>query len=215
MQAMDVAPRAAGRAAFVAAGVHVVAAVAMLLWLQPGLPVAGSTVPQGMAYLAEHTVAWWVGWLIWQAADLALLAYYVGLAGRWWRGAPIRCGVALLGAAAGVGADVGAQAIYMGVAPRLDAQGFAVAEAVVGVLTGYVANGLYTVAGMLLVWAGARDLPRHLLLLSLPVWGAGVGLSAASLAGSATGQFWSVALLMPAFIVWSGLMGRWLTTRAS
>ena len=212
---LDGSPRAAGRAAFVAAGVHVLAVVVMLLWLQPGLPVAGSTLPQRMAYVAEHTAAWWAGWLVWQAADLALLAFYVGLAGCWWRLAPIRCGVALLSAAAGVADDAGAQAIYMGLAPRLDPQGFAVAEAVTGVLTGYVANGLYTVAGMLLVWAGAPALPRHLLLLSVPVWAAGVGLSAASLAGSTTGQFWSVALLMPAFIVWSGLMGQWLTTRAS
>ncbi len=102
-----------------------------------------------------------------------------------------------------------------GVAPRLGPEAFVMAEATAGILTGYVANGLYTVAGMLLVWAGAGELPRYLLLLSLPVWGAGLWLSAASLADSPSGQFWSVAVLMPALIVWTVLMGRWLGASVS
>jgi hypothetical protein len=212
---IEVGSRAAARAAYVAAGVHVVAAGAMLLALQPGLPVAGSALATRMAYMSAHTAAWWLGWLVWHAADLALLAFYVALAARWGRRAPLRCGLALLLAGAGVADDLGAQAVYMGVAPRLGPEAFAVAEQVAGVLTGYVANGLYTLAGLLLVWAGARELPRYLVATSLPVWAAGLALSAASLAGSGDGQFWSVAMLMPAFIGWTLLMGRWLSSRAS
>jgi hypothetical protein len=194
---------------------HVVAAGTMVVALQPGLPVAGSALAARMAYVSERTAAWWLGWLAWHAADLALLAFYVALAGRWgWR-APIRCGLALLLAGAGVANDLGAQAVYMGVAPRLGPEAFVVAEAVAGVLTGYVANGLYTVAGILLVWAGSRELPGYLVALSLPMWAAGLGLCAASLAGSPDGQFWSVAVLMPAFIGWTLLLGRWLGARAS
>jgi hypothetical protein len=198
---LEVSPQVAARAAFVAAGVHVVAAVAMLALLQPGLPVAGSALADRMAYVSQHTAAWWLGWLTWHAADLTLLAFYLALAGRWGLQAPVRCVLALLLAGAGVAADIGAQAVYMGVAPRLGPEAFVVAEAVAGVLTGYVANGLYTVAGMLLVWAGAAELPASLVLASLADWPGG--------------QFWSVAVLMPAFVVWTLLMGRWLSARAS
>jgi hypothetical protein len=211
----EVSPRIAARLAFAAAGVHVLAAAAMLVLLQPGLPVAGSALADRMAYVSQRTAAWWLGWLTWHAADLALLAFFVALAGRWGRRAPVRCGLALLLAGAGVPADISAQAIYMGVAPRLGPEPFGVAEAVAGLLTGYVANGLYTVAGMLLVWAGAAELPACLVALSLPVWAAGLGLCAASLAASPGGQFWSVAVLMPSFVLWTLLMGRWLSARAS
>ncbi|HLH22267.1 MAG TPA: hypothetical protein VK066_07075 [Chloroflexota bacterium] len=205
----------AARAAFAAAGVHVLAAGAMLVALEPGLPVAGSALAARMAHVSERTAVWWLGWLVWHAADFALLAFYVALAARWGRWAPIRCRLALLLAGAGLADDLGAQVVYMAVAPRLGPEAFVVAEAVAGVLTGYVANGLYTVAGLLLVWAGARELPCYLVALSLPVWAAGFGLSAASLVGSPDGQFWSVAVLMPAFIGWTLLMGRWLSARAS
>src|SRR5439155_874663 len=83
--------------------------------------------------------------------------------------------------------------LYMGVAPRLTPDSFAMVERALSVLTGYLGNGLYTLAGALLVWAGARELPRRLILLSLPVWCAGIGLSAASLLGSAAGQIVAVA----------------------
>ena len=212
---IEVSPRIAARMAFAAAGVHALAAAAMLVALQPGLPVAGSALADRMAYVSQQTVAWWLGWLTWHAADLALLAFYVALAGRWGRHAPVRCGLALLLGGAGLADDIGAQAIYMTVASRLGPEAFVVAEVVAGLLTGYVANGLYTLAGILLVWAGAAELPAYLVVLSLPVWVAGLGRCAASLAASPGGQFWSVAVLMPAFILWMLLMGRWLSARAS
>ncbi|HEY7061807.1 MAG TPA: hypothetical protein VII06_10020 [Chloroflexota bacterium] len=207
----ELAPRVAARAAYVAAAVHVVAAAAMLVLLQPGLPVAGSALAARMAYVGGQTGVWWLGWLAWHAADVALLAFYVALAGQWGRRAPLRCALALLLTAAGVADDLAAQAVYMGVAPRLEPEAFQVAELAAGLLTGYVANGLYTLAGLLLVWAGAAELPGYLVALSLPVWAAGLALSAATLMDSPGGQFWSVAVLMPTVVVWTALMGRWLS----
>src|SRR3954454_3552382 len=143
---MGVGPRSAALTAYVAAGVHVVAAAAMLLALQPGLPVAGSVLATRLAYVSAHMTAWCLGWLVWHAADFTLLPLYLALAAHWKRWAPLRCGLVLLLAAAGLAVDLGAQAVYMGVAPRLGPEPFAVAEQVAGVLTGYVANGLYTLA---------------------------------------------------------------------
>lgn len=211
----DVSARTASRSAYAAAALNLAAALAMLVVLRPGLPVNGSVLAARLAYVTEHTAVWRAGWLFWHGADLGLLAFYLGLAGQWRRLARIRCDLALLCAAAGLAADISAQALYMGLGPRLAPGAFGSMEMVSGLLTGYVANGLYTVAGILLVWAGAGELPRPLLVLSLPVWLAGFGLSASSLIGSATGQFWSTAALMPLFVIWTGLMGRWLGRRAS
>jgi hypothetical protein len=207
-------PAAAG-AAYLAAALNLAAALALVGVLAPGLPAPESTPALRLAYIAEHLGAWWAGWLLWHAAALALLAFYVGLACRWRSRAPIRCGLALLCGAAGLAVDLAAQAAYMGVVAHLTPLAFETAEPLLDVLTGYLGNGLYTLTGLLLTWAGAGELPRHLLLLSLPVWIGGLGLSAASLLHSASGQFWSTAVLMPGLVLWASMMGRWLSRRAS
>src|SRR5262249_32660495 len=145
----------------------------------------------------------------------ALLGFYVALAVCWWRGAPVRCVLALLCATAGLAADLSGQGLSMGVSPRIRQEAFATAEEVTGVLTGYVANSLYTLGGVLLVGAGAPALPRRLLALSAVVWAAGVALGVAALLRSPAGQVWSTAVLMAAFVLWSALMGRWLNQCAS
>lgn len=211
----DVTGQGAAWAAYLASALNLLAVLAMLLVLKPGLPVQGNLLQERLAYISGHVPFWWTGWLLWHAAAIALLAFYVGLAGQWSRTAPIRCRLALLCAASGMAADISAEALYMSLAGRLGPDVLPTVDAVSGLLTGYVGNGLYTVAGILLVWAGGRDLPRPLLVLSIPVWVAGLSLSAASLAGSAAGQLWSTAVLMPAFVLWTGLMGRWLQRRAS
>ncbi len=211
----DSSSRVAGRVALLAAGLNLAAGLAMLALLRPGLPGPGSSVEARAAFVVANLITWWLGWLVWHAAALALLAFYVALAGRWWRRAPIRCGLALLCAAAALAVDLAGQALYVGLPPRLGVGELALLEAVVTILTGYVANGLYTLAGILLVWAGAAELPRGLVLLSVPVWAAGVALSITSLTLWAEGQIWSAAALVPLLALWAALVGRWLLRRAS
>lgn len=206
----EITPRQAACAAYVAAGLNLAAALAMVLILQPGLPVEGSLHADRMTFVNLHPALWWSGWLVWHAAAIGLLAFYVGLAGRWGHRSPLLTTLALLCAAAGLAADLGAETIYMTIAPRLDMDGFVIAESVAGILTGYLGNGLYTVAGILLTWAGAGELPQPLLLLAVPVWAAGLSLSASSLVHSSWGQVWSTALLMPLIVLWTFLVGRWL-----
>lgn len=207
--------RRAAVAAFGAAATNFLAGVAMLVWLRPGLPVPGSALADRMAYVAAHPGVWKGGWLLWNLAAISLIVFFVSLAGLWQHRAPILCPSALLFAAGGLAADLSAEAIYMLVAPGLDPVGFAAAEATAGVFTGFLGNGLYTVAGILLTRAGAPDLPRALLALAILVWTLGAALSIASVAGSAAGQLWSTACLMPLFIVWAVLVGRWLRRRES
>jgi len=212
---LAIPPRTAALVAYLAAATNLAAAIAMLLLLRPGLPALSGTVDQHIAYIAGHLTLWRLGWLLWNAAAVSLLAFYTGLAGVFVSRAPLICALALVVATAGIAADLSAEALYMGVGADLGPGPFAALEHAASLLTGYVGNGLYTLAGVLLVWAGAREIPRPLLLLSLPVWAAGLALSGSSLVGFIPGQIWSTAALMPLFVIWTGLMGRWLASRGS
>lgn len=207
--------RRAAIAAYSAAALNLAAALALLFWLRPGLPVEGSSAAERSFYLESHRGAWWAGWLLWHAAAIALLALYVALADLWRSAAPLLCGLAPLLAAAGLAADLSAEALYMGLAPGLAASSLALLETTAGVLTGYLGNGLYSLTGMLLTIAGARELPRPLVVVGAFVWAAGFALSAATLLHSPRAQCWSTAVLMPLFVVWSALVGRWLNRNAS
>lgn len=208
---VEVPARHAALAAYVAAAANLAAGLAMLLLLRPGLAVPGASVEARLEFVRGHLAAWRIGWLVWHLAAIALLAFLVGLASRLRASAPILSRLAPLCAAAGLAADLGAQSISMGVSPTLDAARFEIVESASSVLTGYLGNGLYTLAGAMLTWAGRRELPRGLVGLGAVAWAAGFGLSAASLVGSPRGQMVSTAVLMPAFVLWTALVGRWLS----
>ena len=201
--------------AFFAAAANLVAAVAMLLVLAPGLPAGDSALAERAAYVSDHVGVWRAGWFLWHLAAIGLLALFVGLATMWREDAPILTRLALLCAGAGLAADLAAEAILMGVSPRLGLGRFAIVEEVGVVLTGYLGNGLYTVAGILLTWSGRRILPRPLLILGAAVWAAGLVLSAATMEGESDLQFASTATLMPLFVAWAFLLGTWLRRSAS
>ena len=203
------------RAAYFASAANLVALGSMLVLLQPGLPMSNTLPEDRLAYLAGHTLSWAVGWIAWHVAAISMLSFDVGLAALWGRRAPIRCGVAVLCAAAGMAADLGAQGIYIVLAPGLDVPSFTLLESGVTVLTAYIGNGLYTVGGILLTWVGVGTLPRPLLWVAALAWIGGIGLSVSTLLQSSDGQFVSTALLMPAFVLWAALTGRWLSRRES
>jgi hypothetical protein len=182
------------RVAYLASALNALAAGAMVFLLRPGL--LGDH-----AWIAAHRPQWILGWLLWQAAAIALVAFYVALSLRWRERAPIRARLAVLVAAAGLAADLAAETMLM-----VEPATFRIASA----LTGYLGNGLYTVAGILLLSAGARGLPRILVLLGGATFFAGIALSAASLAEWPPGEMASTAALMPLFVIWSFGMGRWL-----
>jgi hypothetical protein len=207
--------RHAATAAYIAAAVNLAAGLVMLLVLRHGIPAGESDLSTRIDYIAEHMTIWRIGWLVWNLAAISLLGFYVALAEHWRQKAPILCGLALLCAAAGLAADLGAETILAAVSPGLHGESFAVVESVAVSLTGYLGNGLYAVAGILLTVAGRLELPSGLLWLAAAVWTAALWLSAAALVSSAAGQFVSAAALVPLFVLWAGLTGRWLSGRAS
>jgi hypothetical protein len=211
----DVTPRHAATAAYVAAAVNLAAGLVMLLALRYGIPAGESDLSARVAYVGDHVLVWRVGWLVWNLAAIALLGFFVVLADRWRERAPILCGLALLCAAAGLAADLGAETILAVVSPGLRGETYEAVESIALALTGYLGNGLYAVGGILLTIAGRRDLPQVLLWLAAAVWAAALWLSVATLVSSNAGQFASAATLMPLFVLWAALTGRWLSGRAS
>lgn len=212
---MDVPAHRAAAVAYVAAAVNLAAAGVMLMVLRQGLPAGERSLADRIAYVGTHPVSWRLGWIVWHAAALTLLGFFVVLARRWRGAAPVLCSLALLCAAAGLAADLGAQAVFMGVLPRLSPDEYRAFETLGVALTGYLGNGLYTVAGILLTVAGRKELPPGLIALGGAAWAAGLWLSAATIAHSSAGEYASAAILLPLFIAWAALVGRWLGSRAS
>jgi hypothetical protein len=212
---VEVTPRHASAVAYLAAAVNLTAGLVMLLALRHGIPAGESDLPARIAYVTGHALTWRLGWLVWNLAAISLLGFFVALAACWRDRAPILCELALLCAAGGLAADLGAETILAAVSPNLAGDMYVAVESIAVALTGYLGNGLYAIGGILLTWAGRRELPPGLLWLAAAVWTAALWLSVATLASSAAGQFASAAVLMPLFVLWAGLTGRWLSARAS
>ncbi len=177
MASVFLPPRRAARVAFFAAAANLVAGLMMVLALRKGVPIPGNPFDARLAFVREHTALWRAGWFSWHAAAIGVVLLVLVLASRFRGRAPVRATLAAVLAVAGLAADLAAEAIAMGVAPTVEPRDFLLVESMYGVLTGYLANGLYTVAGILLTWAGARELPRAVLALAVPLWGAGLWLA--------------------------------------
>lgn len=200
----------AARIAYLAALLHIAAGLAMLFVLRSGLPVPGSTVAERWRWVTAHAWLWCGGWLVWHVAALSLLAFYLVLARRWSGRAPLRCGLALITAGAGLAVDLAGQSLSMVLSPTLPLSGFSVAERAAAALTGVTANGLYTAAAALLLWAGYGELPLVVRWLGGCVVVAGTALSVATLAQSGLGQTVAAGSLLPAVVLWCAATGRWL-----
>ena len=191
--------------AWIAAATHVVAAAAMLLLMREGLPPASDE--QRIAWLATHRAAWTSGWLTWTLAVLSLIAFYAVLAVRF-RDA-LSLGALAMGTA-GAAIDLATQVRYLVILPNLRGDAFALLDRELEAMTGYAANGLYTLAFVLFVVAGWRALPRFALVLAGPVAAAGFALAIAALLHNASVEILSSAILFPLFILWLIIVARWL-----
>ena len=191
--------------AWLAAAVHVIAAAAMLLFLREGLPPAVDD--ERLAYIASHRALWTAGWLAWQLAVLTLIALYAVLAQRLGGAIPL-AGLAI--GTAGASIDIATQMRYIVVLPRLDGDAFALLDRELEAMTGYAANGLYTLAFVLFVAAGWRVMPRLANMLAPPIAVAGFALAVAALMHHALAEIVSSAILFPLFTLWTILIARWL-----
>lgn len=192
-------------------GLISLACVAMLVWLQPGLPTE-PLVEQRMAYIAGHPLQWKLGWALWMGSALGFLLFCHWLAQYTPEGITRRYAVTLV--AIGIAPDLAAELLFSTVQPwliqhpGLDGTAFELVEFVAMQLTGSLANGAYNLGGLTLNLLLLRNprIPPLLALAGLPAWLAGIGLSIATAAQAIDAALWSTAIAMVWSVAWMALV---------
>ena len=172
------------------AAANLVAVAVLALVLAPATPLVPD-LAERERYLREHLTAWRIGWAMWMLAAATLLWCYV-----WWRARVNGPRSAILVASLGIVADWTAETTLI----VAGADGYASVAPLAFFLTGAIANGLYTVAGIQLTLAtplGARSRAYAALM-----WSAGLLLSAGALLSLPLVTALATAGLFALFIPW-------------
>ncbi len=178
------------------AAANLVAALVLATVLAPATPLVADPAERAR-YVGEHLLLWRAGWGTWMVAALTLLWFYV-----WWRGKVGAGGAAVVVAAAGLAADLSAETLLVVSAPG----GYLAVAPVAFFLTGAVANGLYTVAGIMLTLATRLSaLERALAAL---MWSAGLTLSIGAALALPLVTAIATAALFLLFCPWCVHLGR-------
>ena len=184
------------RAAIIAFLVHLLAGISMALILRRGLDT-NPDFQDRLSFLIQHRALWTFGWLTWTAAALAILYFYAVFADEH------RVRFAVLLSVAAIAPDLSAQAIEIGVLPGLASRELYLAlHRAAVVMSGGVANGLYSATALILAWSTRKAYPPWIWMAGVGVGFFGFMLSAAALLDSVTGMFWTNVLLVPAILVW-------------
>lgn len=181
--------------AYFCAAANLAAVVALATILAPGTSVAEE--PARAAYVRENVALWRMGWSLWVIAAVSLLVFY-----RWWarrtRASPALVWIAV----AGFAADLVAESLLIVVVPdrpELARMSF--------LLTGGVANGLYTLAGALLSRATA-GMHGLFALWTWTMWAIGGLLSVVTFLELPLAIAAASAGLFALFLPWCVAMGR-------
>jgi hypothetical protein len=195
------------RAALFALALHLIAGVLMALVLRQGLET-NPDLHDRMTFIVSHRVIWSFAWFSWTASALAILYFYISFAA-----VPERSKMpfAVMLTIAAIGPDLAAQTIEIGMLPPLAdrlLQTNAVPDLflqmhrIAVLLSGYLANGLYSLTALMLTWSARHNYPRVVSFLGTLVGISGLALSAAALANSEEGMFWCNVVLVPAILLW-------------
>ena len=181
--------------AYTCAAANLAAVLALATVLAPGTTLTDDAARA--AYVREHVVVWRAGWSIWVLAAISLLLFYA-----WWR-SRIRAGrIPLLIAAAGFVADLMAEAMLIAIVP--DRPDLARTSFF---LTGAIANGCYSIAGILLSLL-TPVLRGFLMPWTAVMWAAGLALSVFAALDQPLGVAASTAVLFGLFLPWLIVVGR-------
>jgi hypothetical protein len=188
------------RAPQICAAVHVAAAVATLVWIREGSEAVREPAARA-AYIASHASTWTAAWMIWMAAGVTLVGFFC-----WWavRAARRRLATLALAAAfAGLAVDLFADSLFA--AWTIDRYA-AVARATT-FLSEVVANGLYSIAGALLMIA-SPPMVAGFAAWGWSIWLAGLALAVFGALRWDAGIVLSSGVLLALFIPWVWLAAR-------
>jgi hypothetical protein len=195
----DVLGRQAPR---VCSAVHLVAACSTLTWISGGSEAESDPIARA-AYITDNVLTWRAAWLIWMIAAISLGGFFCWWAARSSR--PRLALVALVVGCLGIVADFFADALFIGWFPER----YASHATFVTIVSEVVANGLYSIAGTILMLASAPMRPMFR-TLGWAVWLAGFGLAFAGATRTDGAIVISSALLLTTFIPWVWLANRFL-----
>jgi hypothetical protein len=178
----------------------------MAFILPEGLLGAGNSIAERNEFIQNNLGLWQLGWFNWMLAALGLLTFCIMLLPfiptSEWR----ILGILLV--ALGIVPDIGAEVIFAFVIPyshTIDPTlvTMQTLELIAVQLTGTLGNGLYNIGGLLLnvLLLSNQRLPRKLILIGIPGWFFGFGLSIscamqamdAAKFFTAAGMVWSTA----------------------
>lgn len=185
------------------------ACLQMAFILSEGLLGAGNTIAERDEFIQNNLGLWQLGWVNWMLAALGLLTFCIMLLPfipkSEWR----VLGILLV--ALGIVPDIGAEVIFAFVIPYSHTIDPTLAtmhtlELIAVQLTGTLGNGLYNIGGLLLnvLLLNNQRLPRRLILIGIPGWFFGFGLSIACAMHAmdpakfftAAGMVWSTAWML-------------------
>jgi hypothetical protein len=184
----------------VCAVLNLIAMLAMAAWLRFGTEIVPLPADR-IRYITSHATLWRAGWSIWMAAAISLVAFYAWWAGHLRRSTWAMAGVAV--AIAGLMCDLSGESLLIGWLPR-DYDRLA---PLATQLTGTAANGLYTLAGVILTLA-TPDLGKKLRFFTWTVWIAGASVTVSTLARIPIAIAVSTTWLFVLFCPWVLLLGR-------
>jgi hypothetical protein len=191
---------------------HVAAIVMLALVLRGGALTEHDPTVRA-AYIVGHPTIWAIGWSAWMIAAASLVGFYA-----WW-GSRLVAGTiataAVVIAAVGMVCDFSGESLLALVLVERAAVSHDVAAAMGGIerafvwLSAAIANGLYTVAGVVLTLATSH-LPGWVRAGMWFAWLGGAAMSVSATLNSATGLVVSTLVLFPPLLVCIAWMGtRW------
>lgn len=194
------------RAAVLAFCAHLVAGLSLALVLERGLETTPE-IQDRFAFLVNQWALWTLGWLTWTVAAISILYFFLAFADSHY----IRSRLPVYLTIIAIAPDLVAQAIEIGVLPSLAVDAFSrngvpelflALHRVAVMLSGCLANGLYSVSAASLAWMARHAYPAWITALGIAVGVFGLALSVAALLDSVAGMFWTNVLLVPALLLW-------------
>jgi hypothetical protein len=181
---------------------HVAAGVATLAWITGGSEAEPDLVARG-AFIAAHANTWRAAWLIWMAAAISTGAFFC-----WWAARarkPSLAEAALFIGFTAIIVDFFADALFIGWIPEHDAS----LTPFTTFVSQVVANGLYSIAGAILMVASAPIRPWFR-AWGWTVWLAGFALAVAGAMRWDAAIAASAGLLLATFTPWVWFANRFL-----
>jgi hypothetical protein len=180
--------------------VHIAAAAVTLAWIRGGSEAEPDSIARA-SYIADHATTWRLAWFVWMIAAISLIGFY-----SWWAAKSARPRLALTAlffGFAGIAVDFFADALFIGWIP----ESYATYAQFTTTMSEVVANGLYSVAGIILMFASPPMRPWFR-AWGWTVWMAGIALSIAGALRWNEAIVVASALLLTTFIPWVWLASR-------